>query len=57
MLSLKENYIVQAWLVILLALSFGASLSGVELLLSPKIRENKINETMSLVPALIKGGK
>jgi len=50
----KENYIIQAWLVLLLALFFGTSLAGVELLLGPRIRDNKLNETLELVPGLIR---
>jgi electron transport complex protein RnfG len=53
--KLKDNYIIQAWLVLLLTIFFGASLAGVQLVLSPKIKENKINETLERVPELIAG--
>jgi electron transport complex protein RnfG len=52
---LKNNYVIQAWLVLLLAICFGASLAGVQLTLSPRIEANKINETMQKVPELVLG--
>lgn len=52
---LKENNIVQAWLVLTLALFFGASLAGIQLSLAPTIEANKINETRQKVPELIFG--
>ncbi len=52
---LKNNYIVQAWLVLMLALCFGASLAGIQLTLAPRIEANKINETMQKVPELVLG--
>lgn len=54
---LKNNYIVQAWLVLLLALCFGASLAGVQITLSPRIEANKINETLQKVPELVVGSE
>jgi len=51
--KLKNNYIVQAWLVLLLTLCFGSSLAGVQMVLSPKIEANKINETRQRIPGLI----
>ncbi|MFO7557759.1 MAG: FMN-binding protein [Desulfobacterales bacterium] len=53
--KLKQNYTIQAWLVLLLALFFGASLAGVQLVLAPKIKQNKMNETLQKVPNLIPG--
>ena len=53
--SLKDNYIFQAWLVLILALAFGASLAGVHLTLSSTIEANKINETREKVPELVLG--
>ena len=44
----------QAWLVILLALLYGGALAGVQTRLSPKIAENKKNETYSVIPALVR---
>lgn len=53
--KLKQNYIIQAWLVLLLAMFFGSSLAGVQLVLAPKIKQNKMNETLQKVPVLIPG--
>ena len=53
--SLKDHYIVQAWLVLILALAFGASLAGVHLTLSATIENNKINETREKIPELVLG--
>jgi Na+-translocating ferredoxin:NAD+ oxidoreductase subunit G len=52
---LKNNKIIQAWLVLLLALCFGSSLAGIQLTLGPRIEENKINETREKVPELVLG--
>lgn len=49
------NYIAQAWLVILLAVCFGASLTGVQIALGEKIQQNKLNETFSQIPLLVPG--
>ena len=52
---LKTSSLVQAWLVLLLAVSFGVSLAGVQLVLGPVIEANKINETLEKVPELVLG--
>ncbi|MBW2591684.1 MAG: FMN-binding protein [Deltaproteobacteria bacterium] len=52
---IKNNNIVQAWLVLTLALLFGASLAGIQLSLAPTIEANKINETRQKVPELVFG--
>ena len=52
---MKNSYIGQAWLVILLALAFGAALAGVQAALSPKIAANKLNDTLGQIPALVPG--
>ncbi|MBP7830015.1 MAG: FMN-binding protein [Kiritimatiellae bacterium] len=52
---MKNSYIGQAWLVIVLALAFGAALAGVQAALSPKIAANKLNDTLSQIPALVPG--
>lgn len=52
---IKNNNIVQAWLVLTLALFFGASLAGIQLTLAPTIEANKINETRQKVPELVFG--
>jgi len=54
---LEKNYLIQAWLVLILSLFFGASLAGIDVTLSPKIEENKINETREKVPELILGSQ
>jgi electron transport complex protein RnfG len=53
---LKSNSLVQAWLVLVLAVSFGVSVAGVQLALGPIIETNKINETLEKVPELVLGG-
>lgn len=55
--GLKDNYTVQAWLVLLLSMLFGVSLAVVQLTLAPKITANKINETRRMVPELVLGSK
>lgn len=52
---LKNNAIIQAWLVLFLALCFGSSLAGVQMTLGPKIETNKLNETREKVPELVLG--
>ncbi len=49
------GYITEAWLVILLALAYGAALAGVQTGLGPIIEENKKAETFSVVPQLVPG--
>lgn len=51
----KTSSLVQAWLVLLLAVSFGISLAGVQLALGPIIETNKVNETLEKVPELVLG--
>jgi electron transport complex protein RnfG len=52
---MRNNYIIQAWLVLFLASGFGAALAGIQLNLSPKIEANKLNETLEKVPELVLG--
>ncbi len=52
---MKKNFIVQAWLVIVMSLCFGASLAGVQMALADRIEQNKVNKTMLWVPKLIEG--
>lgn len=49
------NVLVQAWLVIVLAVVFGAGLAGVEYALGPIIAQNRLNETLGQVPSLVPG--
>lgn len=53
--GLKANYLIQAWLVIFLAVGFGVALAGVQLALGPVIEQNKLNETLRKVPELVLG--
>lgn len=55
--TLRENNIVQAWLVLLLAICFGGLLAGIQLTLGPRIELNKINETREKVPELVLGAE
>ncbi len=47
------RYLKQAWLVLVLAVVFGALLASVQAKLGPKIDENKRNETFSQIPGLV----
>ncbi|GAB6144977.1 FMN-binding protein [Desulfocicer niacini] len=51
----QNNNLLQAWLVLTLALIFGISLAGVQAALGPKIEANKIKETMEKVPEVVLG--
>jgi Na+-translocating ferredoxin:NAD+ oxidoreductase subunit G len=53
---MKNNYLTTAWLVLLLALIFGASLAGVQTALKPLIDANKLAETYKQIPELVPGG-
>lgn len=52
---LKSSNIVQAWLVLVLSVGFGAALAAVHLSLAPVIEKNKLNETIARVPELVLG--
>ncbi len=54
---MKNNYIMQAWLVLILAICYGGALASIQLTLAPVISENKINETREKVPELVFGEK
>ncbi|MFP4105693.1 MAG: FMN-binding protein [Phycisphaerae bacterium] len=49
----RDGYIKQAWLVLLLALGFGAALAGVHLGLKDKIAANLRDKTLNQIPKLI----
>lgn len=51
----QNNYILQAWLCISLALIFGISLAAVQAALGPVISANKLNETKEKVPEILLG--
>ncbi len=48
------GYIGQAWLVLAMALLFGAVLAGAHIALQPRIDENKLDETYGQVPHLVR---
>lgn len=52
---MKNSYIGQAWLVLVLAVGFGAALAGVQVGLSPLIEANKLAAVVSNIPALVPG--
>jgi electron transport complex protein RnfG len=52
---MKKNYIVDAWLVIVLSLGFGSALAAVQIGLKPKIDANKLDDTLRQVPTLVAG--
>ena len=56
---MSKNYLAQAWLVIALAVGFGAALATVQVRLQPMIEDNKTAETYDKIPELvaIPGGK
>lgn len=49
------KYIKQGWLVLMLALVFGAALAGVNTTLDPKIKLNEKNATYDQVPKIVPG--
>ena len=51
----QGGYLRQAWLVIALALVYGAALAEVQTTLGPRIAENKRRETYSVIPTLVPG--
>lgn len=50
---MKNGYIRQAWLVLMLALCFGAALAGVQVALGRRIAANKEAEILSQIPVLV----
>ena len=53
--NVKTSFISQAWLVLFLAICFGALLAGMQIALGPTIEANKINETLERVPEMVFG--
>jgi electron transport complex protein RnfG len=47
------SYLGQAWLVLSLAVAFGGSLAGMQIVVSERIESNKLNETLSQIPKLV----
>ena len=52
---MKNSYIGQAWLVIVLAICFGGALAGVETALRPRIEANQRALTLDQIPELVPG--
>jgi Na+-translocating ferredoxin:NAD+ oxidoreductase subunit G len=52
---MKVKYISQAWLVLLLSLSFGGTLAAVDVWLAPRIEANKLAASLDMVPELVVG--
>ncbi len=50
---MKIKYISQAWLVLVLAVSFGGALAGVDEWLQPRIKANKLAATINEIPTLV----
>ncbi len=57
MVAERIRYITQAWLVIVLALCFGAALAGVQSALQPRIEQNRLNDTLGQIPHLVEGAR
>jgi len=51
----KNSHLAQAWLILVLALIFGAALAAVQVNLSQIIRNNKLKETLERIPELVRG--
>lgn len=54
-MSGKTNYILDAWLVILLSTVFGGALAAVHVAWQPKIEANRLNDALAQVPVLVPG--
>jgi electron transport complex protein RnfG len=52
---MKIRYISQAWLVILLSLSFGGALAGIDYALKDRIKDNMLAATISKISTLVPG--
>jgi electron transport complex protein RnfG len=51
----KNSNFAQAWLILVLALIFGAALAAVQVNLSQTIKNNKLKETFERIPELVWG--
>jgi electron transport complex protein RnfG len=51
----RNSNLAQAWLILVLALIFGAALAAVQVNLSQTIRNNKLKETLERIPELVWG--
>lgn len=52
---MRNNYIKQGWLILVLAVLFGVALAGVQRALDGRIQSNKKADTMSQLPSLTPG--
>jgi electron transport complex protein RnfG len=52
---MKLSYLIDAWLVLLLAVGIGAALAGVQISLNDRILTNQRNKTLSRVPIVVPG--
>lgn len=57
MANLRQSYLGQAWLVLILSLLFGGALAGVQVGLKDRIEANLRAETLGRIPGLILGTK
>lgn len=51
----NRNYLQQAWLVLLLGFLYGGALAGVHTSLAPRIANNRLQETLNVIPDLVPG--
>ncbi len=56
-MNLRESYLGQAWLVLILALVFGGTLAGVHVGLRDRIEANLRAETLGRIPELVLGSQ
>lgn len=54
---MKNNYLSDAWLVLVLALFFGLGLAYVQATLTPRIDANKLNDALTQIPHLVEGSE
>lgn len=57
MVSVRESFLGQAWLVLVLALVFGGTLAGVHVGLQERIEANLRAETLGRIPSLVLGSE
>lgn len=55
MSGLRDTYLGQAWLVLILSLVFGGALAGVQVAVEDRIEANVRAETLSRIPGLVLG--
>ena len=56
-MTLRQSFLGQAWLVLVLALVFGGTLAGVQVGLQDRIEANLRAETLSRIPSLVLGSE